>query len=186
MYAGIAWSISIPFFINLPFRSTVARRLKYLPVVYAIVSIILMPIAKYGAEYFSFVPSSQLYMADFVDQHSRKEYDVLPITDNTWPIFFYYHTLNHNSSLAILRPYPEEYEDAIAQGLKPIDYILPRLRDWTYSHPNQLVVSFGYQDSFFLLHEGDKEYLPGLEAYMKSQHNLVSYSGEARTYINRP
>lgn len=186
MYAGISWSISIPFFINLPFRSTVARRLKYLPVVFGIVSIILMPIAKYGADYFSFVPSSELYMANFVDQHSRKEYDVLPITDNTYPIFFYYHTLNHNSSLAILRPYPDEYREALVQGEKPVDYILPLLRDWTYSHPNQLVVSFGYQGSLFLLHEGDKEYLPGLEAYMKSQHNLVSYSGQARTYITRP
>src|SRR5215210_3908462 len=183
MYVGISWSISIPFFINLPFRSTVARRLKYLPVVYGIVSIILMPIAKYGADYFSFVASSELYMADFIDQHSKKGYDVLPITDNTWPIFFYYHTLNHNSSLAVLRPYPDEYRDALARGEKPVDYILPLLRDWTYSHPNQLVVSFGYQGSLFLLHEGDKEYLPGLEAYMKSQHNLVSYSGQARTYI---
>jgi len=186
MYAGIAWSISIPFFLNLPFSSTVARGLKYLPVVFAIVSIILMPVAKYGADYFSFVPSSELYMASFIDQHSMKVYDILPITDNTWHIFFYYHTLNHNSSLAVWRPYPDEYADAIVLGKKPVDYILPRVRDWTYSHPNQPVVVFGYQGSVFLLHEGDKEYLPGIEAYMKSQHNLVSYSGQARTYIARP
>lgn len=186
MYAGIAWSISIPFFINLPFRSRVAKRLKYLPVVFAIVSIILMPLAKYGADYLSFVPSSELYMADFIDQHSRKEYDMLPITDNTWHIFFYYHTLNHNSSLAVLRPYPDEYRSALAEGIKPVDYILPLLRDWTYSHPNQLVVIFGYQDTLFELHEGDKEYLPGLEAYMKSQHNLVSYAGQAKTYVATP
>jgi hypothetical protein len=186
MYAGIAWSISIPFFINLPFRSAAGRRLKYLPVVFGIVSIILMPIAKYGADYLSFVPSSELYTADFIDQHSRKAYEMLPITDNTWHIFFYYHTLNHNSSLPVLRPYPDEYRHALAEGIKPVDYILPLLREWTYSHPNQLVVSFGYQSNLFLLHEGDKEYLPGLEAYMKSQHNLVSYSGQARTYVARP
>ncbi|HKG71951.1 MAG TPA: hypothetical protein VKA87_08630, partial [Nitrososphaeraceae archaeon] len=186
MYAGISWSISIPFFINLPFRSTVARRLKYLPVVFAIVSIILMPLGKYGADYFSFVPSSQLYMADFIDQHSGKVYGMLPITDNTWNIFFYYHTLNHNSSLPVLRPYPDEYRRALAEGIRPIDYILPLLQDWTYSHPNQPVVVSEHQGSVFPLYEGDKEYLPGLEAYMKSQHNLVSYFGQARTYIARP
>ena len=186
MYAGISWSISIPFFITLPFHSTIAMRLKYLPVFFGIVSIILMPIAKYGAEYFSFVPSSELHMADFIDQHSRKVYDILPITDNTWQIFFYYHALNHNSSLAVWRPYPDEYTNAIALGKKPVEYILPMIHDWTYSHPNQPAVVFGYQGSVFLLHEGDKEYLPGIEAYMKSQHDLVSYSGQARTYIARP
>jgi hypothetical protein len=186
MYAGISWSISIPFFISLPFRNTVALRLKYLPVVFAIVSIILMPIAKYGADYLSFVPSSEVYMADFIDQHSRKEYDMLPITDNTWQIFLYYHTLNHNSSLTVLRPYPDEYNEAIEVGKKPVDYVLLLLRDWTYSHPNQLVVFFGHQGNLFLLQEGDKEYLPGLEAYMDSEHNLVSYSGQAITYSARP
>jgi hypothetical protein len=186
MYAGISWSISIPFFINLPFRSKVGRRLKYLPVVFGIASIIFMPIVKYGADYLSFVPSSELYMADFIDQHSRKVYDMLPITDNTWHIFFYYHTLNHNSSLTVLRPFPDEYIRATELGIKPVDYILPMIRDWTYSHPDQLVVSFGYQNNLFLLHVGDEEYLPGLEAYMKSEHNLVSYSGQARTYIARP
>ncbi|HEU0144088.1 MAG TPA: hypothetical protein VFQ47_04820, partial [Nitrososphaera sp.] len=186
MYAGVSWSISIPFFINLPFRNTVARRLKYLPVVFAIVSIIVMPIGKYGADYLSFVPSSELYTADFIDQHSRKAYEMLPITDNTWHIFFYYHTLNHNSSLSVLRPYPDEYRHALAEGIRPVDYILPLLREWTHSHPNQLVVSFGYQNNLFLLHEGDNEYVPGLEAYMKSEHNLVSYSGQAKTYVTRP
>ncbi len=156
-----------------------------MPVVFAIVSIILMPIGKYGADYLSFVPSSELYTADFIDQHSRKTYEMLPITDNTWHIFFYYHTLNQNSSLPVLRPYPDEYVLALAEGIRPVDYILPLLREWTYSHPNQLVVSFGYQDNLFLLHEGDKEYLPGLEGYMESQHNLVAYSGQARTYVAR-
>jgi hypothetical protein len=186
MYAGIAWSISIPLFIKLPFRNTLARSLKYLPVAFGLVSIILMPISKYGADYLSFVPSSQLYMADFIDQHSRKAYDLLPITDNTWHIFFYYHTLNHNSSLSVLRPYPDEYRLALAEGIRPVDHILPLLQEWTNSHPNQLVVTFGYQSNLFILHEGDTEYVSGLEAYMKSQHNLVSYAGQARTYIARP
>jgi hypothetical protein len=111
---------------------------------------------------------------------------MLPLTDNTWHIFFFYHTLNHNSSLSVVRPYPDEYRRALAEGIKPVDYILPMVQDWTYSHPNQLVVVFGYQDNLFVLHEGDKEYLPGLEAYMKSQHNLVSYTGQAKTYVARP
>jgi len=145
-----------------------------------------MPLGKYGADYFSFVPSSQLYMADFIDQHSGKVYGMLPITDNTWNIFFYYHTLNHNSSLPVLRPYPDEYRRALAEGIRPIDYILPLLQDWTYSHPNQPVVVSEHQGSVFRLYEGDTKYLPGLEAYMKSQHNLVSYFGQARTYIARP
>ncbi len=186
MYAGISWAISIPFLISLQFRNTVARSLKYLPVAFGIVSIILMPIAKYGADYLSFVPSSQIYMADFIDQHSREVYDLLPITDNTWHLFFYYHTLHHNSSLSVLRPYPDEYRLALAEGQKPVDYILPLLQEWTYSHPNQLVASFGYQSNLFILHEGDTEYIPGLEEYMKSQHNLVSYSGQARAYVTRP
>jgi hypothetical protein len=186
MYAGISWSISIPFFINLQFRNKVARSLKYLPVAFGIVSIMLMPIAKYGADYLSFVPSSQIYMAHFIDQHSRNAYGLLPITDSTWHIFFYYHTLNHNSSLSVLRPYPDEYRLALAEGIKPVDYILPLLQEWTYSHPNQLVVSFGYQSNLFILHEGDNEYVSGLEEYMKSQHNLVSYAGQARTYVTRP
>jgi hypothetical protein len=186
MYAGISWSISLPFFMSLPFPGGVARRQKYLPLAFGIVSIIFMPIAKYGADYLSFNPSSELYMADFMDQHSGKAYLALPITDNTWPIFFYYHTLNHNSSLPVLRPYPEEYSEALAEGKEPLDYIRPQLRDWTYTYPNQLVVSFGYQGSFYVLHEGDKEYLQGLEAYMKLHHNLVSYAGQARTYITTP
>jgi hypothetical protein len=186
LYAGISWSITIPFFINLPFRSMVASNLKYMPIVYAIFSIIFLPITKYGADYLSFIPSSELYMANFIDQHRGKVYELLPLTDNTWQIFFYYHTLNHNSSLALNRPYPDQYYDAFALGRKPLDYVLPMVRDWTYSHPNQLVASFGYLDSIFLLHEGDKEYLQGLEAYMKSRHNLVSYSGQARTYVATP
>jgi hypothetical protein len=186
MFAGVSWSIAVPYFMSLPFRNTVARKLKYLPVVYGIVCITLMPIAKYGADYLSFVPSSELYMADFMDQHSGKAYDVLQLTENSWHKFHYYQTLNHNSSLTTFSPYPEEYRNAIELGKEPLGYILPIIRDWTHSHPNQLVVSFGYQGSLYRLHEGDKEYLQGLEAYMKSQHNLVSYSGQARTYIARP
>jgi hypothetical protein len=185
-YASISWSLTIPFFINLPFRSRVARNLKYIPIIYGILSIILLPITKYGADYLSFIPSSELYMANFIDHHRGKVYELLPLTDNTWQIFFYYHTLNHNSSITIHRPYPDQYTDAIAVGKKPLDYILPMVRDWTYSNPNQLVVSFGYLDSVFVLHEGDKEYLQGLETYMKSRHNLISYSGQARTYITTP
>ncbi len=186
MFVGISWSISIPFFINLPFRNTVGMKLKYLPVVYGIVSIILMPIGKYGAEYLSFVPSSEPYLANFIDEHSRKTYLIQPLTGNTWHFFFYYHTLNHNTSIAILEPFDDQRTDAIVLGKKPVDYILPILRDWTYYNPNQLVVSFGYRNSLFQLHDGDKEYLQGLEGYMKSEHNLVSYSGQARTYITRP
>jgi hypothetical protein len=145
-----------------------------------------MPLVKYGADYLSFVPSSELYMTDFIDQHSGKAYDVLPITPNTWHIFFYYHTLNHNSSITTLSPYPEDYSTALELGKDTLDYMLPRIQDWTYSHPNQLVVSFGYLGSVFVLHEGDKKYLPGVEAYMKLHHNLVSYSGQAKTYIVVP
>lgn len=185
MYAGISLSISVPFFMSLPFRSTLARMLKYLPVVFAIVSLTLMPIAKYGADYLSFVPSSELYMADFMDQHSGKTYDLLQLTDNTWHLFFYYHTLNHNSTLSFFRPYPDEYTKALELGKEPLDYILPQVVGWTKTHPNQLIVSYGYQGSLYILHEGDKKYLPGLEAYMQSNHNLVSNSGQARTYLAR-
>jgi hypothetical protein len=186
MYVGISWSISVPFFMSLPFHGTVARGLKSLPMVFGIVSIILMPIAKYGADYLSFIPSSEVYIADFIDQHSGKAISLLPITDNTWQIFFYYHTLNHNSSVAVLRPYPDEYTKALTLGIEPLNYMLPLFRDWTYSYPNQIVASFGYQDSAFVLHEGDKKYLPGVEAYMKLHHNLVSYSGQTRIYIVKP
>jgi hypothetical protein len=186
MYVGISWSISIPFFMSLPLDGRVTRGLKYLPVVFAVVSIILVHIARYGVDYLSFIPSSELYMANFMDQHGGEAYDLLPLTGNTWILFLYYHTLNYNSPLTEYKPYPDDYRNALTEGKEPLNYMLPRIQNWTFSYPNQLVVVFGYQDSVFRLHEGDVKYIPGLEAYMELHHNLVSYSGQARTYIVRP
>lgn len=183
MFASLAWSIALPFYFSLELSSALSKKLKYIPIIFAIASATLMPITKYGADYLSFIPSSEIYIASFIDGHSNRQYRILPLTENTWHVFVYYSTLHHQK---ILERDALDYREAKGSGSTPLSHNLLLLDDWSISHPYQLVISFGYMNSLYKLHEGDNEYLKGLEDYMKSRYNLISYAGDARTYLVFP
>jgi hypothetical protein len=183
MFASLAWSVALPFYFSLELRNALSKKLKYIPIVFAISSAALIPITKYSADYLSFFPSSEIYMASFIDEHSDRQYSILPLTENTWHIFVYYSTLHHQR---ILERDVLDYREAKSSGSTPLSHNLLLLDEWSIGRPYHQVVSFGYMNSLYKLHEGDNEYLKGLEDYMKSRHNLISYAGDARTYLTFP